>query len=380
VQLALRLLFFVACHIVSLYSQPQEIHPAVFWFERREIYTMTESEFYEERDDLELTENLILGARRKKRGPHQANQAAALAHQRFVREQDDTSAGVEFTYKAARFEEGWLLDSLADLYEHQWIKDVLRRVKGGKEANVYQCQAGVAVSSPYAAAKVYRPRSMRNLKNDHLYREGRGNLDRDGHAIVKEGMLKAIHRRTDYGKDLLHQSWIAHELTTLKRLHAAGADVPEPYASAPNAILMGFVGDGFAAAPALSEITLERGEAPQLFERVVANIETMLACGVIHGDLSAYNILYWEGNLALIDFPQVVRPEANVNAYAIFRRDVTRVCDYFAKQGVGANGRHLAEELWTSHGHRLHQEVHPSNLDAEQPQDRALWESQERGK
>jgi RIO kinase 1 len=296
-----------------------------------------------------------------------------------MREQDDTTAAVEFTYKAARFEEAWLLDSLTDLYEHQWITDVLRRVKGGKEANVYQCEGGAAIPSSFAAAKVYRPRSMRNLKNDHIYREGRANLDMDGHAILKERDLKAIRQRTEFGRDLLHQSWITYELRTLQALHAAGADVPEPYATAPNAILMAFVGDGFAAAPALSEITLARGEASILFERVMTNVETMLRCGVIHGDLSAYNILYWEGSIALIDFPQVVRPEANVNAYAIFRRDVTRVCDYFARQGVRANGRHLAEKLWTSHGHKIRHEVHPSHLDAEQPQDRAIWERQRRG-
>jgi RIO kinase 1 len=337
---------------------------------------MNESDFYEELDDLGLMDSFITYERKQKRGPRTANQAAAIAHLKFVRDQDDTSAAFDFTYKAARFEEWWLLDSLGDLYEHQWITDVLRRVKGGKEANVYQCRAGVAVSSPYAAAKVYRPRSMRNLKNDHVYREGRANLDQDGHAIVKEGMLKAIHRRTDYGKDLVHQSWIAHEFTTLKRLHAAGADVPEPYASAPNAILMAFVGDDLGAAPALSEISLEREEARLLFDRVLGNIDTMLTQGVIHGDLSAYNILYWAGEIALIDFPQVVGPEANVNAYPIFRRDITRVCEYFAKQGIRANARSLAEQLWTAHGHRLNHEVHPRHLDAELPEDRAVWERQ----
>jgi RIO kinase 1 len=340
---------------------------------------MIESEFYEDLDDLELTENFITHARRKRNGPREANPVAEIAHQRFVLEQDDTSAAVDFTYKAARFEEGWLLDSLDNLYEHQWIADVLRRVKGGKEANVYQCTAGAAVTSAYAAAKVYRPRSMRNLKNDHVYREGRTNLDLDGKAIIKERDLKAIRYRTEFGRDLLHQSWITYELTTLKTLHKAGADVPEPYASAPNAILMEFVGDGFAAAPALSEITLEREEAAPVFKRVMANIETMLGCGVIHGDLSAYNILYWEGNISLIDFPQVVKPEANINAYSIFQRDVTRVCDYFAKQGVRADGRDLAEKIWTSHGHRVRHEVHPSHLDAERPQDRAIWEKQGRG-
>jgi len=117
-----------------------------------------------------------------------------------------------------------------------------------------------------------------------------------------------------------------------------------------------------------------------LFERVMGNIEIMLAHGIIHGDLSAYNILYRENAIALIDFPQVVAPGANANAYPIFRRDVTRVCDYFAKHGVRANARSLAEQLWTAHGYRISQEVHPSHLDATVPRDQATWERQKQGR
>lgn len=338
---------------------------------------MNEQGIYEELDELDLTDKFLTNGREKRRKPGKANPAAA-ARTRFIRDQDDRIDTSKFTYRPARFEEWWLLDSLGDLHEHQWITDVLRRVKGGKEANVYQCRAGAAVSAAYAAAKVYRPRSMRNLKNDHLYREGRTNLDMDGHPILKERDLKAIRHRTEFGRDLLHQSWITYELTTLETLHASGADVPEPYATAPNALLMAFVGDSDSAAPALSEISLERPEARRIFKRVISNIETMLTYDIIHGDLSAYNILYWEGEITLIDFPQVVGPDANVNAWSIFRRDVIRVCDYFAKQGVQADGKRVAEEIWTAHGHKVRNEVHPRYLDAENPVDRAVWERQQR--
>jgi RIO kinase 1 len=339
---------------------------------------MNEKEFHDELDELDLTVGHVRNIRDRKQPRRKNSAAVAAARTRFVRDQDDTTGAFKFTYKAARFEEWWLLDSLGSFYEHQWIADVLARVKGGKEANVYRCRSGAAIGSPYAAAKVYRPRSMRNLKNDQLYREGRLNLDMDGHPVLKDRDLRAIHRKTEYGRDLLHQSWITYELSTLETLHAAGADVPEPYATAPNALLMGFVGDGDSAAPALSEVTLERSEATYLFERTIRNVDVMLSHGLIHGDLSAYNILYWEGEITLIDFPQVVQPDANANSWPIFRRDVIRVCDYFAKQGVRAEGKRLAEQIWRSHGHSVKQEIHPRFLDAENPVDRALWERQQR--
>jgi RIO kinase 1 len=152
---------------------------------------------------------------------------------------------------------------------------------------------------------------------------------------------------------LLHQSWIAYEFTTMQLLHAAGADVPAPYVMAHNALVLGYVGSADLAAPALNEISLERAEAGRLFERVVHNIDTLLAHDRIHGDLSAYNILYWDGDIALIDFPQVVSPHSNRDAFRIFARDVRRVCEYFAAQGVSANARKLTAELWTARGLRL---------------------------
>jgi RIO kinase 1 len=112
---------------------------------------------------------------------------------------------------------------------------------------------------------------------------------------------------------------------------------------------MQFVGDRRQAAPVLHSVALEPGEARRLFHRVMLNIEKMLALRIIHGDLSAYNILYWEGQISLIDFPQVTLADANSSAWRILRRDVQRVCDYFATQGVENDPLRLAEKLWTRH-------------------------------
>jgi serine/threonine-protein kinase RIO1 len=99
----------------------------------------------------------------------------------------------------------------------------------------------------------------------------------------------------------------------------------------------------------------------------------MLTQELVHGDLSAYNILYWQGKITLIDFPQVINPYANRSAYSIFARDVQRVCEYFTRQGIRCNPRRTAEDLWTAHGHRLSPEANPALLDAEDEGDRAYW-------
>jgi RIO kinase 1 len=297
----------------------------------------------------------------------------SAATSQFIRSQDDSFHSFEFTYKAARFEESWLLDSLGYFYEQHWISDVIRKVKVGKEASVYLCRSGEQVEAPLVAAKVYRPRMLRSLKNDQLYREGRDVLDETGHHIVDLGMLWAQHKRSVYGEQIRHQSWIAHEFYTLQALFALGADVPRPYEMAPKAILMDYIGDATLPAPALSELRLGGLEAEVLFEQVRHNLQLLLSIGKVHGDLSAYNILYWKGAITLIDFPQVVPVRGNRNAYAIFERDVTRLCEYFIDQGLSLQPQQIASDLWKAHGLRLKPEIDPRLLDAGDPQDRRLW-------
>ena len=282
------------------------------------------------------------GADRKGNLPRHPRKVATLLYEQF-----DDLREYDFTYEASRHEEWWLLDSLGPFYDEQWFDDVLRIVKGGKEASVYLCKANPTTDTKLLAAKVYRPRSLRNLRKDHIYREGRSRLDHNGLVIYKDRQARAMKNRTDYGQELMHTSWIEHEYRTMKILHKAGCDLPTPYASAHNAILMKFVGNEQMGAPTLNQINLDLGEARLLFDRVIHNLELMLAHQRVHGDFSAYNILYWEGDIQLIDFPQSINPNKNPNAYAIFQRDIARICEYFAAQGVKENPEKLAESLWT---------------------------------
>ena len=326
------------------------------------------SEYFDELDD--NFEGEVQSKRvSQKRESKKREQEARL----FIRAQE-ISKEFQFTYKAARFEEAWLLDSLTDIYDHRWISDVLRKVKGGKEASVYLCKAGEDMDVPYVAAKIYRPRSLRNLKNDAQYRVGRVDLDADGSALWKEADINAIAKRTSYGEEVRHRSWIAYEFKTMENLYAAGADIPKPYAMEKNAIVMDFVGDTVNAAPVLSSVNLDVAEARILFERVIHNIDVMLSSECVHGDLSAYNILYWDGEIRLIDFPQIVLPKSNPAAWNIFQRDVIRICDYFSAQGVRCDARKIAADLWTAHGYRIGKQVDPKYLDPENPEDRKFWE------
>ena len=287
---------------------------------------------------------------------------------------DDDRRVFEFSYQASLFEGPWLAGSLGSFFEAHWLDDVLRVIKGGKEATVYLCKANPTTQADYLAAKVYRPRQFRNLKKDYLYREGRQDLDSNGEAVWDERMMRAIHKKTAYGQELLHTSWIEYEYMALQVLHQAGADVPIPYTRGNNAILMGYIGDVDMPAPTLNDVDLSPGEARPLFQRVLHNIELMLANNRIHGDLSAFNILYWEGEITLIDFPQSMSPEQSPSTFQIFSRDVTRICEYFARHGVRSNPGKLAADLWTGYRHRMVPEVDPHFLDDQSESDRKYWD------
>lgn len=257
------------------------------------------------------------------------------------------------SFAGSRHERAWILGSLGPFYQQELITDVVRSIKGGKEASVYLCTPSPALEKSsgckLVAAKVYRPREFRNLSNDALYREGRETYDAGGKPIRDSRRARALAKKTRFGKHLSIASWIRYEYETLLLLHAAGADIPQPYAQIGNAILMAYVGDEIGAAPTLQTVDLEPAEAEPLFRRILANVELMLAHDRIHGDLSAYNVLYWDGEIRLIDFPQAVNAQTNDAALDLLIRDIKRICQYFARYGVQADPGAVAADLWVRH-------------------------------
>ena len=328
--------------------------------------------YFEDLDESDMLENgkraaMIKNLSRDQKKQKMQSAVPAKAAKR------DAAQDFAFSYNASHHEREWIIDSLGNFYQMHWFDDVLQLIKGGKEASVYLCSGNDTTQVSHLAAKVYRPRRFRNLRKDHLYREGREQLDENGNAITDDGMQYAMRKRTQYGKQLLHTSWIEHEVKTMQVLKQAGADVPAIFASGNNAILMSYIGEAEMPAPALNEVDLDPVEARPLFERVLQNIEIMLAHDRVHGDLSAYNILYWDGEITLIDFPQAISPNKNRNAWFIFQRDVTRVCEYFAQQGVTSDPLAIAESLWRKYRHNTMPDMDPHFLDAESEDDIALW-------
>jgi RIO kinase 1 len=332
--------------------------------------------FYEDYDDFEgLPRIKNMSIDRSSRPWKSKPMAKGSSKDDQIAEQMDEIRKYNFTYEASRHERAWILDSLGIFHDLQWFTDIIRLVKGGKEATVYQCLASPesAVKGSYLAAKVYRPRRFRNLRKDHIYREGRSELDEEGILIFKEKMIKAIQQRSDYGREVMHASWLEHEFKTMKILQAAGADIPVPYASGNNAILMDFIGDEWGAAPTLNSVELGTSKARMMFDRIIFNVEILLANGRVHADLSAYNVLYWEGDIVLIDFPQAISPHENKSAFIIFERDMRRICEYFIGQGLNINYQELAQKLWQTYEYRQIPEFSLDNFDEESEADREYW-------
>lgn len=315
-------------------------------------YNQLNLDYYEEYAEQLLINNGTANSRQQKAKP---NYRPKKSKEAVLAEVAENTVGLEggfkTTYKPARFEEVWLRSSLQPFYDQTLISDVLMRVKGGKEANVYLCQAEPKTGLEWVAAKVYRPRSMRNLSNDALYREGRELAVSDSGVNRRKDtrLARALKKKTDFGVQIAHSAWLLSEYGALDKLYRLGAAVPKPVITAENAILLGYVGDTQRAAPTLHEVTLSSREVEPLFNEAVRNIELMLQNRMIHGDLSAYNILYWQGKITIIDFPQVVEAVKNRSAYRILNRDIQRVCEYFAQQGLARDPAELTERLWWRH-------------------------------
>jgi RIO kinase 1 len=235
--------------------------------------------------------------------------------------------------------------ALDEFFGRGLITAVLSVVKSGKEATVYRCAAGLAATLPdgshpdLLAAKIYKPLEQRGFKNDSVYQAGRYVPKRFGRSV-------AVMKKTDWGRDVQLDRWVAAEYDTQRAFFSAGAAVPAPIGRAGRAILMTYYGDAERAAPKLSEVTLPQAEAPRLFERLMRTVALFLAHHRVHADLSPHNVLYWEGAMTVIDFPQAVDPRFNPNARMLLDRDVQNVCRYFERYGIETDAWALAEDLW----------------------------------
>lgn len=230
------------------------------------------------------------------------------------------------------------LEAIEPFIDQGLVSEVLFQVKSGKEAVVWCCRGGSAQARPLLAAKVYRPLERRLFRRDADYFEGR--------VILGARNVRAFKGKTDHGRAVQMGYWTSGEWEALSSLHAAGTDVPAPIARSSGAMLMEYLGDDDGPAPQLVRVRLEGTEAQEAYERVLWNVERFLERDRVHGDLSAHNVLWWEGRVRVIDFPQSVDARMSPRAREYLMRDLEQVDRYFRGCGAKVRGAEFGEEVW----------------------------------
>jgi RIO kinase 1 len=252
-------------------------------------------------------------------------------------------------------------EGLHSLVDAGIIEEVIRPLLSGKEAEVFLVMAG----GRERVAKVYKQAHLRSFKNRADYTEGRsGRNSRDRRAIAK---------RSRYGRERDEEAWRSAEVDVIHRLWAAGVRVPEPYNYMDGVLIMELVQSAGAPAPRLGELVLSPARAREVFELLLGEVVKMLCAGVVHADLSDFNILMSDGGPVIIDFPQAVDPASNGAAKKLLARDVDNLQRFLARFVPGPR-RPYAEELWAAYESgqltaqtQLRGKVDPPRTPAESP-------------
>jgi RIO kinase 1 len=225
-------------------------------------------------------------------------------------------------------------------------------LKTGKEAEVFLVERIAPDGrSCLLAHKRYRPRIVTHkgelqelgfqraasFVNDAAYRDGR--------KIPNSRDRRAVAKRTKHGRDVLRDDWPANEFAVLTRLHEAGVVVPYPVDRSADGLLMQYLGDRTRAAPRLVQAGLERDGVKTAAAQLVENLMRMVTAGIVHADLSVYNLLWWDETLWIIDVPQAVDIGANLQAFDLLLRDLRNVGGWFESKGVEFNADRLLSEL-----------------------------------
>lgn len=215
------------------------------------------------------------------------------------------------------------------------IDDVLQRLKSGKEADVYTVLCGDDIR----CAKVYKEATQRSFKQAVHYQEGR--------KVRNTRNTRAMQKGSKFGRKQQEESWQTAEVDALFRLANAGVRVPQPYMCLDGVLLMELVTDvDGAVAPRLSDVILTSESAQADFEIMLRNIVRMLCAGIVHGDLSEFNVLLDANGPVIIDLPQAVDAAANNHAESMFERDVNNITAYYGQFAPQLLQTRYAKEIW----------------------------------
>jgi RIO kinase 1 len=226
-------------------------------------------------------------------------------------------------------------DTLTALVDHGIIEQVLRPLMSGKEAQIYLVES----AGEQRVAKIYKEAQNRTFQNRADYTEGR--------KVRNSRDQRAMGSRSKHGRAQNEAAWKTAEVEMIYRLREAGVRVPVPYNFIDGVLIMELVTDaeGFPAAR-LGDLTFEPAEATAIFQRVLAEVVRMLCAGVVHGDLSDFNVLLSADGPVIIDFPQAVDASSNQNARKLLLRDVENLHRFHSKFVPDAVALPYAEEMW----------------------------------
>ncbi|MEZ9928440.1 PA4780 family RIO1-like protein kinase [Vibrio breoganii] len=215
------------------------------------------------------------------------------------------------------------------------VDEVKSQLMSGKEASVYVVRCGETIR----CAKVYKEISQRSFKKATAYREGR--------KVRNSRRARAMEKGSGFGRDQQEKVWQSAEVDALYKLAAAGVRVPEPYGCFDGVLLMELVTDdeGYVA-PRLNDVVISPEQAVQDHQVMMSYVVKMLCVGLIHGDLSEFNVLVDESGPVIIDLPQAVDAAANNNAEWMLTRDVNNIRDYYAQFAPELLKTAYAKEMW----------------------------------
>jgi RIO kinase 1 len=221
------------------------------------------------------------------------------------------------------------------LIEEGLVDTVVRQLMSGKEATVYVVRCGDEIR----CAKVYKEANQRSFRQAASYQEGR--------KVRNSRQARAMEKRTSYGRKMQEEVWQNAEVDALYRLAAAGVRVPTPYICFEGVLLMDLVTDAAGqVAPRLNDVELTEALALEYHARLLREVVLMLCAGVIHGDLSEYNILVDADGPVIIDLPQAIDAAGNTEAGAMLERDVANLAGYFSRFAPQLLGKQYGKEIW----------------------------------